>query len=78
MTLNAEIIEQRIRDGFPRAEIRVTQVGQSSKSYDVYVKDSSFKDISKVAQHRKIYSLLKDFMENQGGSLHAVSLTTSD
>ena len=76
MAMQAHEIEALIRDGFPDAEITITDLAGDGNHYAAEVVDASFAGKSRVAQQRAVYAALKGKMDGAQGELHALALTT--
>lgn len=63
-----------LREAFPDARIEIRALAADDDHYEAYVESSSFKGLSRVKQHQRVYEALKGRM---GGDLHALALTTS-
>lgn len=76
MAMQAQEIEDLIRDGFPDAKITITDLAGDGNHYAAEVIDESFRGKSRVAQQRAVYAALKGKMDGANGELHALALTT--
>lgn len=76
MAMQAHEIEALIRDGFPDAQITITDLAGDGNHYAAEVVDASFEGKSRVAQQRAVYAALKGKMDGPNGELHALALTT--
>ena len=74
MAMTAAEIERLIREAFPDAEVKITDLVGDSDHYAAEVISAAFKGKSKVVQHQMVYAALKGKV---GGELHALSLQTS-
>ena len=68
------LVEAALRDGFPDAQIEVTDLAGDGDHYAASVVSAAFKGKSRVQQHQMVYAALKGRM---GGELHALALQTS-
>lgn len=76
MPMQAQDIEALIRDGFPNAQITITDLAGDGNHYAAEVIDASFKGKNRVQQQRAVYAALKGKMDGAHGELHALALTT--
>lgn len=74
MAIQAQDIENLLRDAFPQAEITVQ--GDDGAHFAAEVVDASFKGMNRVQQQRLVYAALKGKMDGPAGELHALALTT--
>ena len=76
MPMQAEEIENLIRETFPDAEINITDLAGDGNHYAAEVVDASFRGKNRVQQQRAVYAALKGKMDGSHGELHALALTT--
>ena len=76
MPMQAQEIENLIRERFPDARITVTDLAGDGNHYAAEVVDESFRDMNRVQQQRAVYAALKGKMDGSQGELHALALTT--
>ena len=74
MPMQAEEIEDLLRETFPNAKIRVE--GDDGVHMSAMVIDESFRGMNRVQQQRAVYAALKGKMDGSAGELHALALTT--
>ncbi|WP_295314724.1 BolA/IbaG family iron-sulfur metabolism protein [Roseobacter sp.] len=74
MPMQAQEIEDLLRQSFPDAEIRVE--GDDGVHMSAMVVDESFRGKNRVQQQRAVYAALKGKMDGAQGELHALALTT--
>ncbi|MCD9147742.1 BolA/IbaG family iron-sulfur metabolism protein [Pseudophaeobacter flagellatus] len=74
MPMQAQEIEDLLRQTFPNAEIQVA--GQDGVHMSAMVVDESFRGKNRVQQQRAVYAALKGKMDGSNGELHALALTT--
>lgn len=74
MAMPANEIEKLIRDAFPDADIKITDLAGDNDHFAAMVTSSAFKGKTRVQQHQMVYDALKGRM---GGVLHALSLQTA-
>lgn len=74
MPMQAQEIEDLLRQTFPDAEIRVE--GEDGVHMAAMVVDASFAGKNRVQQQRAVYAALKGKMDGANGDLHALALTT--
>jgi len=76
MPMEANDIEALIREGFPDAQITITDLAGDGNHWAAEVIDASFKGMNRVQQQRAVYASLKGKMDGANGELHALALTT--
>ncbi len=76
MAMQAQEIEELIREAFPEAQITITDLAGDGNHYAAEVVDASFKGMNRVQQQRAVYAALKGRMDGPNGDLHALALTT--
>ncbi len=76
MAIQAQEIEDLIRESFPNASITITDLAGDGNHYAAEVVDESFKGMNRVQQQRAVYAALKGKMDGSAGELHALALTT--
>ncbi|MDR9484610.1 MULTISPECIES: BolA/IbaG family iron-sulfur metabolism protein [Sediminimonas] len=76
MAIEAQEIEELIRDSFPDAAITITDLAGDGNHYAAEVVDESFRGKNRVQQQRAVYAALKGKMDGPSGALHALALTT--
>ena len=74
MPMPAEEIETLIRQGIPDALIEITDLAGDGDHYAARIVAESFRGVSRVQQHQRVYAALGGRM---GGALHALQLTTA-
>jgi acid stress-induced BolA-like protein IbaG/YrbA len=74
MPMEANEIEDLIRESFPNAKIAVE--GDDGVHMSAMVIDESFRGMNRVQQQRAVYAALKGKMDGSSGELHALALTT--
>ena len=76
MAMQANEIENMIREQFPNASITITDLAGDGNHYSAEVIDESFKNMNRVQQQRAVYAALKGKMDGSNGELHTLALTT--
>lgn len=76
MAMQAQDIENLIRESFPEAQITITDLAGDGNHWAAEVIDESFKGMNRVQQQRAVYASLKGKMDGANGELHALALTT--
>ncbi|WP_050528301.1 BolA family protein [Pseudorhodobacter aquimaris] len=76
MPMQAQDIENLIRESFPDAQITITDLAGDGNHWAAEVIDASFKGKNRVQQQRAVYASLKGKMDGANGELHALALTT--
>ena len=74
MAMEAQDIENLIREAFPNAKCSVQ--GDAGAHFAAEVIDESFRGMNRVQQQRAVYAALKGKMDGPNGALHALALTT--
>lgn len=74
MPMQAQEIEDLLRQSFPDAQIKVE--GDDGIHMAALVVDESFRGKNRVQQQRAVYAALKGKMDGANGALHALALTT--
>ena len=77
MAMQANEIENMIREQFPNASITITDLAGDGNHYSAEVIDESFKNMNRVQQQRAVYAALKGKMDGSNGELHALALCPS-
>lgn len=70
-------IKEKILLELDLANVVVTNPRGDDVHFRIEVQHSSFKDLTKIQQHRKIYEILGNNFNKCGESLHAIELKTS-
>ena len=73
MPMPIEALEAALREGFPDAQIEVTDLAGDGDHYTARIVSGAFKGLPRVRQHQLVYQALKGRM---GGELHALALET--
>lgn len=74
MAMAAEEIARLIRGAIPDADVTITDLAGDGDHYSAQVSSGSFRGLTRVQQHQKVYSALGGRM---GGELHALQLQTA-
>jgi stress-induced morphogen len=74
MAMQAQEIEALIKAALPDAVVRIDDLRGDGDHYAAYVESETFRGLSRVAQHQRVYGALAGRM---GGVLHALALTTA-
>lgn len=74
MAMQANEIEQMIREALPDAEVQIEDLRGDGDHYAAYVTSPSFAGKSRVQQHQMVYAALQGRMGNE---LHALALQTN-
>jgi stress-induced morphogen len=75
MAIKEEEIHKLLKEGFPDAEIEISDLAGDDNHFAAKVKSSKFKGKTRVQQHQMVYASLKGKMGNE---LHALALTTEE
>ncbi len=73
MTLTPDEVTNLIKKNIPDAQIDIIDLKGDNNHYHAKIVSSKFKGLSKVNQHKLVYSALGKHM---GTTLHALMLTT--
>ena len=76
MAMQAQEIEDLLRETFPDAMISIRDLAGDGNHYAAEVIDESFRGQNRVQQQRAVYAALKGKMDGPDGELHALALTT--
>lgn len=76
MAMQAQDIENLIKQTFPDAKVTITDLAGDGNHYAAEVIDESFRGQNRVQQQRAVYGALKGKMDGPRGELHALALTT--
>jgi stress-induced morphogen len=74
MAMDAQTIEDLIRQGIPDADVRIEDLRGDGDHYAAYIVSSAFAGLSRVQQHQLVYKALQGKM---GGELHALAIQTA-
>ncbi|HEY8616811.1 BolA family transcriptional regulator [Phenylobacterium sp.] len=74
MPMSQPDLEAALKEGFPDAQIEVTDLAGDGDHYRARIVSAAFKGLPRVRQHQLVYAALKGRM---GGELHALALETS-
>jgi stress-induced morphogen len=69
-----EELEAALREGFPDAQIEVSDLAGDGDHYKARIVSTAFQGLPRVRQHQLVYAALKGRM---GGELHALALETA-
>lgn len=71
MPISLPQLKEILMTSFPSAEISVRDLAGDQDHYEISVCCPSFKGLSRIQQHQKIYAVLKSH------NIHALSIKTS-
>lgn len=74
MPIQAQEIENLIRESFPEAKITITDLAGDGNHWAAEVVDESFRDMNRVQQQRAVNATVRAQIDS--GELHALALTT--
>ena len=74
--MKAEEIEDLLKESFPSSNIKIDDLAGDGNHYSATIIAREFKGLSRVKQHKLVYSALKGKMDGSNGQLHALALTT--
>jgi len=75
MPIKQNKLEEILRSNFPNAKIQIIDLANDENHYSITIKDKSFNDLSKIAQHRLVNAALKKELLSE--ELHAMQLKTT-
>jgi stress-induced morphogen len=75
MAIKEEEIHKLLKEGFPDADIVISDLAGDDNHFAAMIKSSKFKGKTRVQQHQMVYASLKGKMGNE---LHALALTTEE
>ena len=75
MTIKQEEIHKLLKEGFPEADIEISDLAGDDNHFAAKIRSSRFKGKTRVQQHQMVYASLKGKMGNE---LHALALTTEE
>ncbi|MEM7070476.1 MAG: BolA/IbaG family iron-sulfur metabolism protein [Pseudomonadota bacterium] len=73
MAMHESELQQLILEALPDAEISITHLRDDGDHYMAEIYSNSFKGLTRIQQHQRVYAALKGKM---GTDLHALALTT--
>ena len=73
MPMSQAVLEARLREAFPDAEIGVEDLAGDGDHYRARIVSKAFNGLSRVRQHQLVYDALRGSL---GGELHALALQT--
>ena len=74
MPMTPDALEAALREGFPDADIQITDLASDGDHYRARIVSAAFQGLNRVKQHQLVYAALKGRM---GGELHALALETA-
>ena len=75
MAMNLKEIEKYIKDALPDAIIEIQDLAGDGNHYSATISSTKFVGMSKIEQHKIVYSSLKGRMGNE---LHALAIKTKE
>lgn len=73
--MDASVLEKKIRDSIPDAEVRAADLHGTGDHFEVVVVAQAFAGLSLVERHRMIYAALGDSMREE---IHALMIQALD
>jgi len=70
MPITREDLQKTIRAAFPSAQIKITDLAGDNDHWSVEVIDESFKNLSRLAQHKMVQSAVR------WHEIHALQIST--
>ena len=74
MAIEQSVLEARLKDAFPDADIVVTDLAGDGDHYKARIITHEFEGLTRVKQHQLVNAALRDLL---AGPLHALALETS-
>lgn len=74
MAVSSRELESIIRQNFPRANIKITDLAGDEDHYSLEIADDSFAGKSLINQHKMVKNALRDILQER---LHAITIKTS-
>lgn len=74
MALDKKVILELLENAFGGADIKLIDCTGDSNHYELEIRHKSFAGLSKVQQHKLVYSALGRYIGNE---LHAISIKSS-
>ena len=71
--IEPEIVEQRLREAFPDAQVDLKDLTGTKDHYQAVIVSAAFDGKSRVQQHQMVYAALGELMD---GPVHALALET--
>ncbi len=72
--MSPEQMNQRLKQAFPDADIRVTDLNGGGDHYEVFVQSKVFTGLSRIEQHQKVMAAFQ--AELKSGEVHALAIKT--
>lgn len=73
MTIPIEQLEDIVRQAFPNAVIKITDIAGDQNHYSLEIADKAFHGLTLLAQHRIVKAALSDILHEK---LHALTIKT--
>ena len=73
MPISKQELEKLLKESLPSAKISIEDLKGDGDHYSVTIKSEKFKGISRIEQHKMVYSALQGKM---GNALHALMIKT--
>ena len=74
--MEPESIVKKLEAALPGAQVAAHDLTGTKDHYKVTVVAPQFEGVLMLKQHRMIYDIMADCMEDKGGGIHALSLAT--
>lgn len=74
--IEPDSIVKKLEAALPGAKVAAHDLTGTKDHYRVTIVAPQFEGILMLKQHRMIYDIMKDDMEEHGGGIHALSLAT--
>lgn len=74
MAIAQSVLESRLREAFPDAEITITDLAGDGDHYKARIVSAAFAGLPRVRQHQLVNKALADLL---AGPLHALALETA-
>lgn len=76
MAMSRDKLLNTLKEGFPDAEITLTDLAGDNNHWQAEIVCESFRGKPRVAQHQMVYAALKGAMDGADSELHALALKT--
>ncbi len=74
--MEPDAIVKKLEVALPGAQVAVHDLTGTQDHYKVTIVASQFDGLIMLKQHRMVYAIMSDCMEDNGGGIHALSLNT--
>ncbi len=74
--MEPQAIIEKLQGELPGSQVLVDDLTGTKDHFRVTIAAPQFEGLIMIKQHRLVYDLMKDCMEDNGGGIHALSLST--